>query len=348
MLLAFSYLISLLLVTLGIPPIIYFAFKYNTFEIKTRLRNIHVGRVPRFGGLAIFVAVWVPALFICDDSITNFSILLACAMVFALGFIDDVRSLNPEVKFLFQFFSALLIVLSGIRIDNLDGPIQFAGLNDVACAVLSVIFIVAVVNAYNLIDGIDGLAGSLALLVFLVYAYYFYQANLLSFSCLACSLSGAMTGFLFFNVKSRRKIFMGDCGSLFIGLTIAIFSLKMLGLAGGTMYSKDFDVQKIGIVVALLSVPIFDTIRVFILRLLKNRSPFKADDNHVHHRLLSLGLGQLQVTGLLLFLNMSIVAFATFQHELESSHLILLILLLLLSLNTTLSVLLKYKSGRNS
>jgi UDP-GlcNAc:undecaprenyl-phosphate GlcNAc-1-phosphate transferase len=122
----------------------------------------------------------------------------------------------------------------------------------------------------------------------------------------------------------------------------------MMGLAGGTMYSKDFNVQKIGIVVALLSVPIFDTIRVFILRLLRNRSPFKADDNHVHHRLLSLGLGQLQVTGLLLLLNMAIVAFATFQHNLESRHLILLILLLLLSLNTALSVLLKYKSGRNS
>jgi UDP-GlcNAc:undecaprenyl-phosphate GlcNAc-1-phosphate transferase len=348
MLVVLSFFISLFLVTLSIPPIINLVFRHDAFDANPERRKIHKGKVPRFGGVAIYLAVWFPVLLICDSSIVNFPLFLACSLVFALGFVDDLHSLDPGIKFLFQFVSAFLIVLSDIRITSLHGILQLGELNDVAAASLSVLFVVAIMNAYNLIDGIDGLAGSLALMVFLVYAYFFYQAHLFSLSWLASSLSGAMTGFLFFNVTSRRKIFMGDCGSLFIGLTIAILSIKMMGFIGGTLHHNVLDVHNTGIVVALLSIPVFDTMRVFILRLLKKGSPFKGDGNHVHHRLLSLGLRQLEATSLLLLLNIVIVAFAIFQHEFGNIKLIIFIMLFLVGLNTALTILLKYKSWRSS
>lgn len=330
------------MVCFSIPAIINLAFRKRLFDKPSELRKVHKRIIPNFGGIAIFTAfLFSCSLFIKSELLPEGNIIMAGGLIlFMIGLNDDIVGLGPLKKFVVQFTSALIIALAAnIRITNLHGLLGYEVLDYYTSVSLTVLFIVGVVNAFNLIDGIDSLAASLGTLVSLIYAYLFWNAGYIGWSYLSIALTGALVGFLFFNVSPAR-IFMGDSGSLLLGFVCVVLSIKMIEVAASTpvKFGTTTIEAGFGLVLAVLIVPIFDTLRVFTLRVIKNRSPFKADNNHLHHRLLFLGLSHMQSTLVLVVVNILFVILAVSFQSIGNTQLVSLIVLTVLAANGMLSL----------
>lgn len=336
------FLTSLLVTGACIPSIIKVAFRKRLFDIPTEKRKIHKRIVPNFGGIAVFTAfLFSASLYIPSAQLPVGNILMAGGLImFMIGLKDDIVGLSPAIKFVAQFATALIIsIVADIRITNMHGIFEINQLNYPSSILLTIFFIVGVVNAFNLIDGIDGLAGSLGLILGLSYTYIFFKAGDIGFSYMATALAGALLGFLFFNI-TPAKIFMGDSGSLILGFLASIFTIRFLTidhtteLILGSIFIKD----QVGIAFAIIIVPLFDTLRVFTLRILSNKSPFTADSNHLHHRLLFLGLSHLQATLVLCFTTVLFIVLALALNDFTASQSIGIIFLVVLLINGLLSL----------
>lgn len=320
---------SLFFVVFAVPQIIDIAFKKHLFDDPVESRKVHKNVIPNFGGIALFFAVlFTCTLFIPPATLPEANTIIAAGLIlFLTGLKDDILVLGPLVKFMAQLLSALVLTIAGdFQIDNLQGILGIYDIPQPAALVLSVFFIVGVVNAFNLIDGIDGLAGTLASIAMFMFAFLFYKTAEPGWFWLALAVAGALLGFLYYNF-TPAKIFMGDSGSLFIGLLAAVFSIKFLNTAPLLhAVSAGFAASaKVSLIAAILIVPVFDTLRVFTFRILKGHSPFTADNNHLHHRLLSLGLNHVQATSILAGFNVLMIAVA-FALQSFGDNLVLLIL----------------------
>jgi UDP-GlcNAc:undecaprenyl-phosphate GlcNAc-1-phosphate transferase len=322
-------LTSLLICSLSIPAIITVAFQKRLFDVPDAGRKVHKRIVPNFGGVAIFTAfLFSCALFIPSAMLPQANILMAAAIIlFMTGLKDDVVGLDPMIKFVAQFACAFITaILADLRITNLEGVFGVYEMPYYLSVLFTVIFIVGIVNAFNLIDGIDGLSGSLGIVFSIIFAILFYNAGQTGWACMALALTGALTGFLFYNV-TPAKIFMGDCGSLMLGFVASILSIKFLDISNGSPIMLGPFKVTLGIclVIAILIIPIFDTLRVFTLRILNNSSPFVADNNHLHHRLLFIGLSHIQATLVLSFFNILFVIIALSLQDLNAPTLLIII-----------------------
>jgi UDP-N-acetylmuramyl pentapeptide phosphotransferase/UDP-N-acetylglucosamine-1-phosphate transferase len=213
-------------------------------------------------------------------------------------------------KLYVQLLAAGLVTsFTEVRITDFHGVFGLSEIPFIASIGLTMFMIIVITNSINLIDGVDGLAGSLALIISLTYGYLFYQQGELEWMLISLSLSGALLGFLFFNF-SPAKIFMGDAGSLTVGFLISIFTIHFIESNSPNMglYSRLKSAP--GVALALLIVPLYDTLRVFILRALKRTSPFKADKNHLHHWLIKNGQSHAQVTLILATVNLLFILIA--------------------------------------
>jgi len=293
---------SLSFVVFAVPQIVNIALKKHLFDDPVESRKVHKRQVSNFGGIALFFSfLFTYTLFIPAEEIPQANIIIAAALIlFLTGLKDDLLVLGPMVKFLAQITSALILTIGGgFHVEHLQGVIGVYQIPQTIGILFSTLFIVGVINAFNLIDGIDGLAGTIGMITMFTFAILFYEHSEQAWSMLALSLGAALLGFLYYNVTPAR-IFMGDSGSLFVGLIAAVCSIKYLNIeqpsefAGGLRKGSE-----ITMVASMLMVPVFDTLRVFTLRLLKGTSPFKADNNHLHHRLLSMGLNHIQATSIL-------------------------------------------------
>jgi UDP-GlcNAc:undecaprenyl-phosphate/decaprenyl-phosphate GlcNAc-1-phosphate transferase len=226
-----------------------------------------------------------------------------------------------------------------LRIISLGGMFGFDVLSYVFSIALSVFAIVGIVNAFNLIDGIDGLAGSLGLIISVTFAFLFYCAGDTGWAFIAAALAGATAGFLIYNVSPAR-IFMGDSGSLMLGFFAAIMSIHLINISVKSPIDIGFTyiTSAPALTAALLVIPVFDTLRVFTIRLIRNQSPFKADNNHLHHRLLSLGLNHLQATGILAGITIIFICFALYLQDIGNSQLIFTMALLITLINSFFSL----------
>jgi UDP-GlcNAc:undecaprenyl-phosphate GlcNAc-1-phosphate transferase len=336
------FLTSLLVTGFCIPSIIKVAFRKRLFDIPTEQRKIHKRIVPNFGGIAIFTAfLFSASLFIPSAQLPVGNVLMAGGLImFMTGLKDDIVGLSPMTKFIAQFATALIISLvADIRITNMQGLFEITQLNYPSSILLTVFFIVGMVNAFNLIDGIDGLAGSLGLILSLSYTYIFFKAGDLGFSYMAIALAGALLGFLFFNI-TPAKIFMGDSGSLILGFLSSIFTIRFLATDQNTeiILGSILIQNQMGIAFAIIIVPVFDTLRVFTLRILSNKSPFTADSNHLHHRLLFLGLSHLQATLALSFTTVLFIILALTLNDFTASQSIAIIFVAVILINGLLSI----------
>ena len=180
--------------------------------------------------------------------------------------------------------------------------------------------IIVVVNAFNLIDGVDGLAASLGILTTAVFGTYFVMASMTAYAMLSFALTGALSAFLVFNYHPA-KIFMGDSGSLLLGLINSILVIKFITVADSS--SGSFPIMSsVAIGFSILMIPLMDTLRVFSVRIAKGRSPFSPDRNHIHHLLLDRGLNHSQVTHLCLVMNASFILLAYFARSIGSTILL--------------------------
>jgi UDP-GlcNAc:undecaprenyl-phosphate GlcNAc-1-phosphate transferase len=242
-------------------------------------RKVHVGSIPRSGGVAIVagaaipILVWLPA----DPLLTG--ILVGGAVLAAFGFVDDRVGLSYQWKFLGQLLAVACALYGGLRIH--EAP--FFGIEAVPAVVsypLTVLFLLGVTNAINFSDGLDGLAGGIALLTLSVIAWLGYQANGYGLTLTALAIMGGICGFLRYN-NYPAVVFMGDTGSQFLGFMTAALALLLTQSVSPTLNPA--------IVLLLLGLPILDTLVVMAWRVRRGDSPFLPDRSHFHHRLLEFG-----------------------------------------------------------
>lgn len=280
-------------------------------------RSMHDRKTPTMGGVGIFITfsisllVWgMLAPLLKEDLIRLLSIIVACIMLLFLGIKDDLIGFSPIKKLIVQAFAAFIVVgLTDLRLVSLEGLFGLYELPYTISVVFTIFIFTFIINAYNLIDGIDGLAGSIALIACIAFGTIFCinQNHLLILVSL--TLIGSLLGFLRFNMSKKHRIFMGDSGTMFIGFLLPYFGFSFLSI---NFQENTELVVSNGIIYALavLSFPILDTVRVFFIRIKAGKSPFMADKNHIHHRLLSLGLGHRQASFWIAITNCFVIAIA--------------------------------------
>ena len=312
----------------AIPVIIKVAKDKKLFD-EPDLRKVHKIVIPNLGGLGIFAGFMIATL-LCYPQTVNNDLqydIAAFLVIFFLGLKDDILILSPTKKFLGQIFAAfILIQLGGIRLANFDG---FLGINEISAftgSVISLFIIIVVTNSFNLIDGVDGLAGSIGVLTSACFGSYFFMAGEQSLAVIAFALCFSLIGFLLFNFPPA-KIFMGDTGSLLVGIINAILFIKFINVSTSTNSAVSI-ASSSAIGFAILIIPVFDTLRVFSLRIIKRRSPFSPDRNHIHHILLDLGLSHKQTTITCVITNILFIGLALLLKDLGATKLILILFIL--------------------
>lgn len=334
---------------IAIPSIMFVAKERHLYDDIQSHRKEHDHGIPRLGGVAIFCSFTIVSLLFAKyDAFLPTNILLtACIILFAIGLKDDLASASPYTKFIMQFLvAAILATLGNVRITSLYGVFNVHELAFSVSLVLSVIIIMFIVNAFNLIDGIDGLAGTIGLIVNLTFAILFIHMGQVEMASLAFSMVGAIVGFLYFNYSPAR-IFMGDTGSLLIGLISVVLAIKFIELNkfdGLNGYPVFFSAPAIA--VAIIIIPLFDTFRVFALRVLKKQSPFMGDRNHIHHRILRLGFTHTQTTLALALTNILFIYLALSFTELGNFGLIFMFLFICIFINWITTVLIRVKDRK--
>jgi UDP-GlcNAc:undecaprenyl-phosphate/decaprenyl-phosphate GlcNAc-1-phosphate transferase len=277
------------------------ALKYGLTCNSIRRRDIHASPIPRLGGLAICltfmtVALGYVAIYrLCGIGTgfgiyTTFAVLAPATLMFILGLVDDARSIGPQVKFGVQIIAGLLLYYGGIRIYFFPIIAGYHELNGVISLILTVLWVLLISNAFNLIDGLDGLsAGSALFSTLVVFVVSLFSGNPFV-AVMSVTLAGAILGFLRYNFNPAT-IFLGDCGSLFLG-----FMLSAVSLAG---MQKSTTLVAVAIPIVSFGLPLLDTVLSVVRRFLSGQPLFTADREHIHHKLLKRGFTHKQAVVML-------------------------------------------------
>jgi UDP-GlcNAc:undecaprenyl-phosphate GlcNAc-1-phosphate transferase len=311
---------------LAIPAIMRVAKEKKLFDLPDS-RKLHTSPIASLGGVGIFLGFFVSCLLtIPVKQNSDIQFFFASAIViFFLGLKDDILIISAIKKFLGQLAAAAILVhLANIRIESMHGVFGLGVLPEPLSYLISYVTIIVIINAYNLIDGIDGLAGSLGILTTSIFGVYFFVADMPAYSLMALAMAGSLLAFLVFNFNPA-KIFMGDSGSLLLGLVNAIMAIKFIAVADapGALVPVE---ATVAVAFSILVVPLLDTLRVFSIRIAKGKSPFIPDRNHIHHLLLDRGLNHRNVTVSCVGLNVSFIIMAYFGRALGSNLLLLIML----------------------
>ncbi len=311
-----GFFTSFSVVLIATPVLIKVAKLKHLVDEPTEDRKLHKRSVPTIGGIIIFAAflfsyaIWFPDYGTdLKVNINEFKYLVAALVVlFFIGVKDDIIGTSPIVKLTSHFIVAIILVLmADIRITSFHGLFNPEYIiPDWGTVVLSFFIYIVVVNSFNLIDGLDGLAAGIGIIACLFFGTWFYFAEHPSLSLLAYSLAGSLSCFLIFNF-SPAKIFMGDSGSMTIGAIICVLAIKMIEHPIGHLPPAIAQIPKPVLAMAILVYPLIDTFRIFFVRAVRGQSPFHADKNHLHHRLLKLGFNHAQTVLILYFATILVV-----------------------------------------
>ena len=305
--------VSFIITFLAIPVVLQIAEKKKLYDIPDE-RKVHTRLVASLGGIGIFGGFILASLLSIEPGQLNkdFQYFFAAAIViFFLGLKDDLMILSATKKFIGQIIAAsILIHLGGIRLDSMYGLFGVEQVSEGFGLALSYLTIIVVINSFNLIDGVDGLAASLGIHSMIVFGAYFFAVNMQAYALLSFALAGSLVAFMIFN-HHPAKIFMGDSGSLMIGLVNAILVIKFINVAHEPTVAIPITAS-VAIGFSVLIVPLLDTLRVFSIRILNGTSPFTPDRNHVHHLLLDRGLGHAAVTFTCVGINVGFILLAWF------------------------------------
>ncbi|MEC3906312.1 MraY family glycosyltransferase [Tamlana sp. 2201CG12-4] len=254
-------------------------------------RSSHLRRTPTLGGVAFFYTLILALFFAnswCDYNEAIY-IIPGLTILFIVGLKDDLVVLSPYTKLGAQLIAVLFILSNdSFTILSLNGFLDIYEIPVYLYYIIGAFIMVTIINAYNLIDGIDGLAAMVGIVILIIYTTIFYMTKEYFFLLISLTLNGCLIAFLKYNLSSTsEKIFMGDTGSLIVGFVISILTLKFLALSPEEYDSLPFLIENIPLIaISILIVPLFDTARVFTIRLVRKRSPFSPDRNHTHHILI--------------------------------------------------------------
>jgi UDP-GlcNAc:undecaprenyl-phosphate GlcNAc-1-phosphate transferase len=281
------FLTAFVVAMVVMPILIKLINKFNLYDVPD-LRKEHTAPIPTMGGIAVCIGMGVACLlwFPFSGNFQTITFFLCVAILFALGILDDLKDMSARYKFVIQLAAASMIAFSGIRITNFNGIL---GLNEIpltAQYTLTVLAITGITNAFNLIDGIDGLAGGLGFMSLVILGLFLQLSGEPTLALVAFALAGGLLGFLYYNFNPAR-IFMGDTGSLVLGFVISVLCVRLMqtNVDKHSVFLPHTPVFALGIVL----IPVFDTLRVFGLRIWAGKSPFHPDRTHIHHLLTNNG-----------------------------------------------------------
>lgn len=288
---ATSFIISFLLF-----PVLIKLLHYLEMFDKPGSHKIHDRHTPSIGGAPIIIAFVFALVFALPfGELSKLKIFfIALTLMFITGLRDDILTLTPRQKLVSQLLPIFILVIFGaVKLESFYGlsSIQFPLWFSITITIFTITILT---NAYNLIDGLDGLAGTIAAIVFAFYGFWFFSTSNFTLALIATSFFGGTLAFIAFNWQPA-KIFMGDTGALPIGLLLSFLTIQFINLNFQLPSEFTFRFQaSIATAVSVLIVPIFDTLRVIIIRLSHLQSPFKADKNHLHHQFIKLGFSHAQ------------------------------------------------------
>jgi len=312
-LIGISAIFSFLVTYIAIPSIVKVSIARNLMA-NPNGRTSHFNPTPNLGGKYIIAATII---------------------IFFVGLKDDLVPLVAYKKFLGQSIAILFILVPGdFHLSSLHGLFGIEDLSYPISLIITYILFLALINSFNLIDGIDGLASGIGILTSLFFGIVFLLDNHLAYSVMSFILASSLIAFFYFNVFNiKNKIFLGDTGAMLIGLLLAIFAIRFLNFESDASFLSQSQSAP-AILLCVLIVPIFDTARVFILRILRGKSPFEADRTHIHHRLLELSGTHLKATSIILLVNVIFIAMALLLRNINT----LLLILISLALASVLSI----------
>jgi len=304
------YLITSFLLAIGIslyavPIVIRVAHSLKLMDNPNE-RSAAKSPIPTLGGIAIFISfVFASTVGMSGDELPEMIyILSAVILMFFVGLKDDILMLSPWKKLVAQLItSSIIVFLAKIRFTNLHGFLGIGDIGMIPSVLLTFFVIIVIINAFNLMDGIDGLAAGLSMLAGIVFGGWFFISGHHDYAIMSIALVGATAGFFYYNLYGKKnKIFMGDTGSLVLGTLMAIIVIRFNEF--NIDQTQPFAIASAPAVsFGILIYPLIDTIRVFIIRMLQFKSPFTADKNHLHHRLLTLGFSHKRATYTIISLN---------------------------------------------
>lgn len=297
---AILFVTAFICVCLLIPVVIWVSL-HKRLVTPINERTSHLSNTPPFGGVAFYIVfiVLISVLQSVMNESIGYNIIAATSILFMIGLKDDLMHSTAKAKLIFQLPACIFTICSAkFRIDDTFTGCYFGNAPSV---LFSVCLVILIINAFNLIDGIDGLAALIGIIVSTIYSIIFYAIQDTFFSLLSIITLGILIAFLRFNLsKKKLKIFMGDCGSMIIGLMISLCTLRFLAHPSSSLGGIDYNFgHKLLLICVILFIPFLDTSRIIIVRLLNGKNPFKADKNHVHHVLVNYGLSHIETSILL-------------------------------------------------
>lgn len=309
-------------------------------------RSSHSMPVPAFGGVAFYISIILILSTLQSMRLTFVGnhLIAAITLLFMVGLKDDLVVSSARVKLIGQLIAAFFLIFSPeLTLTSLHGFLGIYEIHPLMSIFLKGFIVIALINSYNLIDGIDGLGAITGIVIAGVFSWVFFLTNQPYYVMVAISVAGILAGFLRYNLsRGRKKMFMGDSGSLVIGLLLAFLTLRFLGMKPDTLLMAEgyHPGNRLILLACILFIPVFDTLRVIFIRLANGKSPFTADRNHTHNVLIDLGLSHIKASVFLGLLNLGvIIVYFYSSNKLEHKWLLLILVLVYLTAFALFSIL---------
>jgi len=344
---------SFIITYVTIPTIIRMSHFKKLFDIVDE-RKVHSEQIPRLGGMGIFAGLTISILlFVQPENTLGLGGLVAGLIIlFFVGLKDDILIISPLTKFLGQIIAASVVIIFGnVMITNLHGFFGIHEIHWIVGFILTILIFLVTTNAYNFIDGVDGLSASLGITSALAFGAWFFLVEKYQYAIISIALVAALAGFVRFNLFSKdKRIFMGDTGAMIIGYMLSFLAIKFIEIDLTIEQNHPFYILPApAVAFAIMIVPFFDMIRVIYIRLLRKKSIFFADKNHLHHLLLELGLSHRKISFVLTLVTMAFVCFIFWlSHFVSIRRLFLVILILAMLLSFIPEFLVKSKRKKKN
>lgn len=318
---ALVFIVSLIVASLVYKPILALARKLKMYD-NPEERKLQREPVPVMGGFVCFLGIIVGSQFywLIHDNSVVMPLQVAMVLMLIVGAWDDLKDLSPYTKFIIE--TIVVVALAYATDGSIDNFYGLWGIHELSPWIawpLTVVTGVGIINAINMIDGIDGLSSGFCIMVFTAFAWMLFVVHDFVDAAFCMSIVGGVLPFFIMNVFSRRsKMFIGDAGTMMLGIAICYFTMVILNRDPHTVKSYDENSCLFAFVLAVLAIPVFDTLRVMIGRILRRKSPLRPDRSHLHHAFIDYGFHHLETALLEIILNMIIIFFWM---VLERSHL---------------------------
>lgn len=288
-----SFLIAMLAVIFVNPSVRKIAVKCNVVD-NPDARKLQRRPVPLLGGISVFFGIIIGLCItrVFFNSSILYPIIVGMIIMLYIGTADDIIGLSPYIRFLMEILVVIgMMSIQGYAINDFHGLWGIHRIPDWAAWLFTIFAVVGIINAINLIDGVDGLSTGFCIMSCFLFGYIFFKVDDYAWATLAAVSAGALLPFFAHNVFGKKsKMFIGDGGTLVMGVVISSFVIRTLQTRSPVeTYFNQERISLVAFSLAALSIPVFDTVRVMGARIVRGHSPFKADKTHLHHLFISMG-----------------------------------------------------------